>query len=140
MFAYLHNREIPENGGVFVAYARNLVSTAPKGNTGRPKQGSTLNPDLFATPTGQVEGIAGRPRRDERIERRVQVTKGAHKGYSGFIKDITGETARVELHTNSKVITIALVSLKEQLLVLFFPFFVRWRADMSIDRAVNSSR
>ena len=117
MFAFLHNREIPENSGVFVVYARNLVSTAPKGNTGKPKLGTTLNPDRFAPPTGQVDGIAGRPRRDGRIERRVQVTRGAHKGYSGFIKDITGVTARVELHTNSKVITIGLDFLKEQLSV-----------------------
>jgi transcription elongation factor SPT5 len=36
----------------------------------------------------------------------VWVIKGAHKGYVGSIKDTNGPLARVELHTNNKVITI----------------------------------
>lgn len=116
MFAFLHNREITENGGVFVAYARSLVSTAPKGNTGKPKMGTGLNPALFGVAQNNAMdmGVAGKPRRDGRIDRRVAIIRGRHKGNSAFVKDVTGLTARVELHTNSKVITVPLDCLKEQ--------------------------
>lgn len=56
--------------------------------------------------------VGGRP--DGRIHRNVLVTRGAYKGYSGVIKDITAGIARVELYTNSKVITMAVELLKEQ--------------------------
>lgn len=42
------------------------------------------------------------------------VTRGAWKGYVGVVKDVTGITARVELHTNSKLITLPIEQLKEQ--------------------------
>jgi transcription elongation factor SPT5 len=117
MFAFLYNRKIVENGGVFVAYARSLTSTAPKGNKAKP--GSGLNPDRFGvTPTPQAQtSVSFRP--DGRIHRKVSVTRGAYKGYAGVIKDVTGGQARVELHTNSKVITIGLEYLKEQQCVSF---------------------
>lgn len=119
---FLHNREYTENGGVFVTSARNLMSTAPRGTAlaNAKKMGQGLNPDRFgAAPIVNV-GINARP--DGRINRRVGITKGMYKGNTGFIKDVTGTAARVELHTNSKVITIDVDCLKESTLVLRFPF------------------
>lgn len=113
IFAFLFNRDIAENGGVFVTYARSLSSTAPKGAAARPKS-HQLNPDLFGKAPMPPPQAGASLRRDGRIHRKVSVTKGAFKGYAGVIKDVTGVMARVELHTNSKVITINIESLKEQ--------------------------
>ena len=113
IFAFLFNRDITENGGVFVTYARSLSSTAPKGAAARPKS-HQLNPDLFGKAPMPPPQAGASMRRDGRIHRKVSVTKGAFKGYAGVIKDVTGVMARVELHTNSKVITINIEGLKEQ--------------------------
>lgn len=119
MFAFLFDRKVTENGGVFVAYARNLSSTAPKGMKAKP--GTTLNPELFGVAQAPQQPMGGRP--DGRIHRKVSVTRGAWKSYVGVIKDVTAGQARVELHTNSKVITISVDHLKEILLVLFIHRF-----------------
>lgn len=86
--------------------------------------GSGLNPDIFGvTPVAQVTDAAGRGRRDGRIDRKVAMTKGAYKGLSGVVKSVIGTEARVELHTNSKVITVLLSGIKEQKYVLSFLFW-----------------
>ncbi|KAL8277289.1 hypothetical protein RQP46_010358 [Phenoliferia psychrophenolica] len=111
IFAFLFDRDTAENGGVFVTYARSLQSTAPKGAAARPAS-HQMNPDLAKAPAVAPAGAS--MRRDGRIHRKVSVCKGAFKGYAGVIKDVTANMARVELHTNSKVITINIESLKEQ--------------------------
>ena len=117
-FAFLHNRDIVENGGVFVTRARSLASLAPKGNLA--KAGgldlSKMNPTV-ASPTGGMVGSGnmGRGPRDRLIGVTVMVIKGAHKGYVGAIKDTNGPIARVELHTNNKVITIEKDKLRRRL-------------------------
>ncbi|KAI0292869.1 hypothetical protein BC826DRAFT_1017266 [Russula brevipes] len=108
-FAFLHNREIIENGGVFVTRARSLVSLAPKGNIIRPGTDlSKMNPALSggAVTGGMVGSGMGRGMRDRLIGVLVTVIKGPQKGYVGTIKDTNGPIARVELNTNNKVITI----------------------------------
>ncbi|KAI0305112.1 hypothetical protein B0F90DRAFT_1156675 [Multifurca ochricompacta] len=108
-FAFLHNREILENGGVFVTRARSLVSLAPKGNIIRPGTDlSKMNPALSggAVTGGMVGSGMGRGPRDRLIGVLVTVIKGPQKGYIGTIKDTNGPIARVELNTNNKVITI----------------------------------
>ncbi|KAK4046811.1 transcription elongation factor spt5 [Microbotryomycetes sp. JL201] len=110
-FAFLHNREVAENGGVFVAYARNLVSTAPKGKA-RPN--TMMNPDRLQSAPPAPVMPAGPGRRDGRIDRRVAIIHGVNKGLTGIIKDVVGDQARVELHSRTKVITISLARLKEQ--------------------------
>ncbi|GAA5823557.1 hypothetical protein JCM3770_002784, partial [Rhodotorula araucariae] len=114
LFVFLHTRDVVENGGVFVAYARNLESTAPRPN--KPKPGMGMNPAMMGgpgMPPPQVQtGATFRP--DGRINRRVAVTRGTYKGNTGMIKDVTGQQARVELHSNNKVITVDLAKLKEQ--------------------------
>jgi transcription elongation factor SPT5 len=107
-FAFVHNRELMENGGVFVTRARSLVSLAPKGNIIRPGTDlSKMNPALSGGVTGGMVGSGmGRGPRDRLIGVLVTVIKGPQKGYIGLIKDTNGPTARVELNTNNKVITI----------------------------------
>ncbi|KAI0366514.1 transcription elongation factor Spt5 [Pilatotrama ljubarskyi] len=108
-YAFLHNRDYPENGGVFVTRARSLASLAPKGNL--MKLGSTdlskMNPALSGGAGGMVgSGNIGRGPRDRLIGVTVTVIKGPSKGYVGTIKDTNGPHARVELLTGNKVITI----------------------------------
>jgi transcription elongation factor SPT5 len=119
-FAFLHNREITENGGIFVTRARSLVSLAPKASL-IPKAGgdlSKMNPAL-AIPGGGMAGAAlgSRGPRDRSIGTFVQVIRGPHKGYVGTIKDTNGAIARVELTTRNKVITIEKEKLLEKLCV-----------------------
>lgn len=40
------------------------------------------------------------------ISQTVRIAKGPHKGYMGIVKDTTDAMARVELHTNCKIITV----------------------------------
>lgn len=113
-FAFLHNRDYNENGGVFVTRARSLMSLAPKGNA--MKLGTTdlskMNPAMTGGAGGMVgSGNIGRGPRDRLIGVTVTVTKGPNKGYIGTIKDTNGPIARVELVTGNKVISIEKVKL-----------------------------
>ncbi|KAF5313474.1 hypothetical protein D9611_008618 [Ephemerocybe angulata] len=116
-FAFLHNRDITENGGVFVTRARSLASQAPKGGNAF-KAGadlSKMNPAI-AQPGGMVgSGAMGRGPRDRHIGLTVTVVKGPHKGYVGRIKDTNGNIARVELLTGNKVISIDKEKLRKML-------------------------
>ncbi|GLB39725.1 putative the SPT4-SPT5 complex mediates both activation and inhibition of transcription elongation, and plays a role in pre- mRNA processing [Lyophyllum shimeji] len=116
-FAFLHNREIVENGGVFVTRTRSLASLAPKGNLIRPGTDlSKMNPSIGAPMGGMVgSGAMGRGPRDRDIGLTVCVVQGAHKGYVGTIKDVNGMVARVELRTGNKVITLEKDKLRERL-------------------------
>ncbi|KAF8655012.1 hypothetical protein AX16_003283 [Volvariella volvacea WC 439] len=107
-FAFLHNREIVENGGVFVTRTRSLVSVAPKGSIFKPGTDlSKMNPSLAVPVGGMVgSGVMGRGPRDRHIGLTVVIIKGAQKGYVGTIKDTNGNMARVELRTGNKIISI----------------------------------
>lgn len=106
LYAFLHNRDLVENGGIFVCYARSLGPLIPRSRN----QPTPLNPT--GTPMGppgapNLYGAAGAaPRREVARGAHVTVIKGNHKGYKGIIKDLNGMLARVELHTNNKTITI----------------------------------
>ncbi|GAA6016192.1 hypothetical protein JCM10207_000427 [Rhodosporidiobolus poonsookiae] len=116
MYAFLHSRDLAENSGVFVCYARKLESTAPRANKPSMGMGMGMNPEragMMGVPQPQVQtGVSFRP--DQRINRRVAVTQGTYKGHAGIIKDVTGNQARVELHSVRKVITVDISKLKEQ--------------------------
>ena len=100
VFAFLHNCEIMENNGIFVTPASPLVSLTPKGNVIGPGSDlSNLNPTLSGDAvTGGVQ--------DPLVGVIVTVAEGRQKGYIGTIKGTDGPNARVELHTNNKIITI----------------------------------
>ena len=99
-FAFLHNGDITENGGVFVTCVRSLASLAPKGNLVRVDADlSKINPAMIAPTGGMVgSGAMGRGPRDRDIGTTVMVIKGSHKGYMGTIKDTNGAIAHVELY------------------------------------------
>ncbi|OJA11585.1 hypothetical protein AZE42_01936 [Rhizopogon vesiculosus] len=108
-FAFLHNRDILENGGVFVTRCRSLASLAPKGNLVKPGMDlGKMNPTAAGGAQGGMvgSGAMGRGPRDRDIGATITVIKGNLKGYIGIIKDINGTLARVELNTGNKVITI----------------------------------
>jgi transcription elongation factor SPT5 len=111
-FVFLHNREMNENAGVFVCRASNLATIVAKGGRVQQSTGpdlSKMNPALLRNgasagnmmpPPARVGG------RDKTIGQTVTVRMGEYKGLLGIIKDATDQTARVELHTKSKTITI----------------------------------
>lgn len=108
-YAFLHNRDIGENGGVFVTRTRSLASLAPKSNVLKTATTdlSKMNPSMVAPTGGMVgSGNMGRGPRDRDIGTTVTVIKGPHKGYVGTIKDSNGPIARVELRTGNKIIMI----------------------------------
>ena len=111
-FIFLHSNASTENAGVFVTRAGNVTTVAAKGgrissaNSGPDL--STMNPALKRNPTG---GNNMQPPRtfgpDRTLGQTVTVRKGPYKGLLGIVKDTTETHARVELHTKSKIITIA---------------------------------
>ncbi|KAJ3731768.1 transcription elongation factor SPT5 [Lentinula guzmanii] len=111
-FAFLFNRDIAENGGVFVTRARGLVSITPKGALGAGKlpPGADLTKMNPAAAGGAQGSAIGRGPRDRLIGAHVVVIKGPHKGYVGIVKDTNGvgltALARVELNTGNKIISI----------------------------------
>lgn len=114
LFVFLHNREYPENAGIFVARASSLVSVTPKSAM---SDLTKMNPALNAQlPQGGASlmpppAIAGNRRL---INTPVVVTKQTYKGLVGVIKDVVGDKCRVELATNNKTILVATSILKRK--------------------------
>jgi transcription elongation factor SPT5 len=105
IYAFLHNREIVQDGGIFVARCRSLAPIAPKG---APKPGGM---DLTKMNPAVAGGVGGAPSmsrgpRDKLIGVIIKIIKGTQKGYQGVIKDVNGQQCRVELSTNNRIITI----------------------------------
>jgi transcription elongation factor SPT5 len=111
-FVFLHNREQSENSGVFVCRSTNVATIVAKGGRVNQNNGpdlSKMNPAMLRNganagdlmpPPSRIGG------RDKTIGQTVTVRQGPYKGLMGIIKDATDATARVELHTKSKTITI----------------------------------
>ncbi|ORE14174.1 transcription elongation factor Spt5 [Rhizopus microsporus] len=125
---FLHSREHSENYGVWVSNTRSVVSTSARG-----RQNASLDTQKsFATPApfnrdmrGGARGGRGGPARggfygrgrggrDNLVAKTVRIAQGPHKGYIGIVKDTTDDSARVELHTNSKIISVE----KSKLIIL----------------------
>ena len=108
--AFLYNREYTENGGVFVARARSLVSLAPKNVAAKPGADlSKMNPAVgvgMPPPGGTVGSQIGRGPRDRLIGVHVMIVKGPNKGHAATIRETNGHMARIELMTSAKVISI----------------------------------
>ncbi|KIM27821.1 hypothetical protein M408DRAFT_159565, partial [Serendipita vermifera MAFF 305830] len=104
-FAFLHNREIVQDGGIFVTRCRSLAPIAPKG---APNPGgmdlTKMNPAV-AGGQGGAPSMSRGPR-DRLIGTNIKIIKGPQKGYAGVIKDVNGPHCRVELSTNNKIISI----------------------------------
>ncbi|CAJ0937356.1 unnamed protein product, partial [Mesorhabditis belari] len=84
----------------FLASPRHMGAATPKANTPS---------NAARTPTMGMLGGQGnsRVRRDAAIiGKSVRITQGPLKGYHGIVKDATEQTARVELHTTCKTISV----------------------------------
>ncbi|ORX44147.1 transcription elongation factor Spt5 [Piromyces finnis] len=122
--AFLYSREYPENEGVFYEKTDNILLVNGK---------NMKDDDGFSKPFGSysrknfqnrnnnnnnrrnnIRGRGGRRGRDNLLGRTVTLTKGPFKGYLGIVKDCSGDMVRVELHTNSKVITAPRDEVHEQ--------------------------
>ncbi|KAI9268821.1 hypothetical protein BDA99DRAFT_546151 [Phascolomyces articulosus] len=117
---FLHSRENMANFGVWVENTRSVVSMSPKerqqsrDSARQPHNNNGQNFRGGFDGRGRGRGAAGRGGffgrgrggRDNLISKTVRVTQGPHKGYVGIVKDATDSMARVELHTNSKVINV----------------------------------
>jgi transcription elongation factor SPT5 len=108
-FVFLYNRELNENLGVFAARTTNLATIAAKGariNTGPDL--NKMNPAMErktggAMPPPPVVRSGGY---DKAIGQTVIIRQGPYKGLLGIIKDTTDVTARVELHSNLRTVSI----------------------------------
>ena len=112
-FLFLHNREQTENSGISVVRSSNVATVAAKG--GRVAQAGSTGPDLNKmNPATMRSGVNGGapmapPKsfgRDRAIDQTVTIRKGPYKGLLGIVKETTDDSARVELHTKSKTITV----------------------------------
>ncbi|PKS09862.1 hypothetical protein jhhlp_004485 [Lomentospora prolificans] len=114
-FVFLHSHDINENAGVFVLRAANVNTVAAKGGRVNASSGpdlSLMNPALKRNQNGGPDGKMGPPPvpkvlgRDKAIGQTVIIRRGGYKGLLGIVKDTTDTTARVELHTKSKTVTV----------------------------------
>ncbi|KAG8896259.1 transcription elongation factor spt5 [Tulasnella sp. 403] len=113
VYAFLHNRDIQENGGVFVTRARGLVSVAPKGRSAGPDL-SKLNPAVHRQGGMVGSGMMSKGGKDKLVGVLVMVVQGPWKGYMGTIKDTNDQACRVELQTRNKIIMIEKAKLRRK--------------------------
>jgi transcription elongation factor SPT5 len=107
---FIQNRELIENGGLFVTRSTNVATMAAK--SGRAQ---ASGPDLGAlNPAIQPQGSNGStmppPRmmgRDKMIGKTVTITRGPYKTLLGIVKDSMNGEVRVELHTKNKQISVS---------------------------------
>lgn len=120
-FAFLNSRLMTENGGYFVCRTRHLVlAGGGKQNTSQnfgsfapmsPRISSPAHPSGGDRGRGRGGGRGGRGggvmKRDrEIIGQTVRIVQGPFKGYIGIVKDATDSTARIELHSSCKTISV----------------------------------
>jgi transcription elongation factor SPT5 len=116
-YAFLRNQDIAENGGVFVTRCRSLASQIPKGTAYKPGIDSTkMNPAMAGGAGGPMGSVnVTRGPRDYYQGLEIKIVKGAHKGHIGIIKDTNAGTARVEVSSKNKIISMPLDALKGRL-------------------------
>jgi transcription elongation factor SPT5 len=108
-FAFLHNRELNQNMGVFAARATNLKTVAAKGApVSSGPELTKMNPAMQRMGPGgmappQPVRTGGR---DRAVGQTVIVRQGPYKGLLGIIKDTTDNAARVELHSNLRTVSV----------------------------------
>ncbi|KAJ2958669.1 hypothetical protein NQZ79_g5826 [Umbelopsis isabellina] len=121
---FLQSREYVQNFGVWVTRTRSVASVAAKGGRAVNTAVDTTKQQPYGNGSfrggyndrgggrggrgGGRGGFFGHGRggRDNLISQTVRIAKGPHKGYMGIVKDTTDNMARVELHTNCRIITV----------------------------------
>jgi len=115
-FAFLHSNEMLDNTGIFVVRTNNASllggGRGKKGNRGydRPRGGRTR---FRGRMRGGRGGGYGRGRRSVFLNKTVRIISNPWKGYIGIVKDENEIHARVELHTNCKIVNIPIENLVE---------------------------
>ena len=107
-FAFLFSSELSENYGVFVGRTSNLLTVAAKGARVNPgpeldKMNPALRRQMGSMPPPAVVRSGGR---DKAIGQTVTVRQGPYKGLLGIVKDTNDATARVELHSNLRIVSL----------------------------------
>jgi transcription elongation factor SPT5 len=123
-FVFVHNRTQPENAGVFVARCVNVTTVAAKG--GRATAADAKTNSAMHMKNGDGPNPMAPPKslgRDRLIGKTVTVRKGPYKGVLGIVKNTTETTARIEMHSKAKVITVDKEGLivKECVILHFLP-------------------
>ncbi|KAK3101764.1 hypothetical protein FSP39_006184 [Pinctada imbricata] len=123
-YAFLMSRTMTENGGYFVCRTRHLVlagGSKSANNAGltvtgfapmsprisspaHPSGGGAVGAGNMTPGRGRGGGLSKRDR--ELIGQTVRIIQGPFKGYIGIVKDATESTARVELHSSCKTISV----------------------------------
>lgn len=135
--AFIHCKLVLENGGLFVAKSKQLLMAGgSKANTAMNMGGgipgfAPMSPRITspgrdgpgggagsASPSRGGFGRGGRGRqrggRDHRmIGKTVRINQGPFKGYIGIVKDATDTSARIELHTSCRTISVDRARLAE---------------------------
>ncbi|KAF6200841.1 hypothetical protein GE061_005288 [Apolygus lucorum] len=120
-YVFLYSNQHLEHGGIFVCKTRHIqLAGGNKGadslaltNTGfmSPRISSPMHPSGGARGGGRGGrggggGMGGFRRDRELIGKTIRISKGPFKGNIGIVKDATAQTARVELHTSCKTISV----------------------------------
>ncbi|KAJ3075374.1 transcription elongation factor spt5 [Podochytrium sp. JEL0797] len=109
-FVFIKSREVMEHGGLFVTRPNGVEllgthgAVNPSGGFARPFPAGGAS--RGGGGGGGGRGGFGGGRRDPLINATVTIVGGPYKGYLGIVKDMTSSGARVELHTNSRIITV----------------------------------
>ncbi|KAJ1965083.1 transcription elongation factor spt5 [Dipsacomyces acuminosporus] len=118
--SFVLSRDHVANGGVFTARTRQLDSVNARQNSLDPYSTRTMRTANGsnrgggrggANASGRGRGRGGRVGslrggRDPIVGKNVVATRGPYKGYMGIVKDATDTMARVELHTNARIVNI----------------------------------
>lgn len=112
VFIFLYNREINENNGVFITRSTLLASVAPKTLNNSSVDLSQMNPAMNSVNPIKEKGgmvgsqMMGKGMRDKLADIPVQIIRGSYKGMIGVVKGTNGNQIRIELTTNSKIISL----------------------------------
>ena len=102
-FVFAFNIEMSENNGVFIALDRNVeIDGMSVAKFDTSKQNPALRMNGMAPPTSLPKSVG----RDRAIGQTIWIRRGPQKGVMGIITDTTDTTARLELHTSSKKISV----------------------------------
>ncbi|XP_073975889.1 transcription elongation factor subunit Spt5 [Rhodnius prolixus] len=122
-YVFLYSNQILEHGGIFVCKTRHIQLAGGNkavDNGGMmngfagyqsPRISSPMHPQSGAASPrggrgGRGTGVAGIRRDRDLIGKTIKITKGPYKGNVGMVKDANAETARVELHSYCKTISV----------------------------------
>ncbi|KAJ1743950.1 transcription elongation factor spt5 [Coemansia sp. RSA 989] len=111
---FVKMRDGPGGGTVFAVRTRQVESAAARQGSLDPY--ATRNMRTGGFDSGRGRGGRGGARggrvgslrggRDPLVGKTVIANRGPYKGYAGIVKDITGTLARIELHTNARVVNV----------------------------------